>query len=107
MERADTTPEVFAGIYQAAHRREGLNVVFKDSGSALDILSLRKDSYPVLLKYTFPPDTEPTVGVRGEIYTDTTEFEVSHQPEPKPFAQRDTSLLTRIDQKIDELANLR
>jgi hypothetical protein len=102
----DATPEVFAGIYLAAHIRAGMNVVFKDSGSALDILSLRKDSYPVLLKYTFPPDTEPTVGARGEIYMDTTEFEVSHQPEPKPFTPRDNSLLTRIDQKIDELANL-
>jgi hypothetical protein len=60
----------------------------------------------VLLKYTFPPDMEPIVGARGEIYRDTTEFEFSHQPEPKPFAQRDTSVLKRIDQKIDELANL-
>jgi hypothetical protein len=101
----DSTPEVFASIYAGAHYKElGEGVVFPP-GSAPSILSHRKDDYPVLLSYTLE-GTSPK-GARDEIYTDTTVFEFSHEPEPKPFAPRDTSIVVRIDQKIDELsANL-
>jgi hypothetical protein len=98
----DSTPEVFASIYAGAHFKElGEGVVFSPA-SAPSILSHRKDGYPVLLIYTLE-GTSPK-GARDEIYTDTTVFEFSHQPEPKPFAPRDASIIVRIDQKIDELS---
>jgi hypothetical protein len=103
MPRSDSTPELFASIYQGAHISQGNNVVF-EPGSEPDVLSHRKSAYPVLLRHTHDGTSPP--GARAEIYKDTTEFEFSHQPEPKPFAPRDTSTIVRIDQKIDELAAL-
>jgi len=99
----DSTPEVFASIYQGAHINQGNDVVFPPGG-APDALSHRKSAYPVLLRHTHNGTSPP--GARSEIYKDTTEFEFSHQPEPKSFAPRDTSTIVRIDQKINELAAL-
>jgi hypothetical protein len=92
-----STPDVFASIYLAAH--QAADVVFPP-GSEPSVLSHRKDGYPVLLKHTLTGEYR---GPHNEIYKDTTEFELSHQPEPKPFAPRDTSIVESIIKKIDEL----